>query len=317
LEYKKLGKSDLKVSRIGLGTWQFGSRVWGLQDRDLMKKILNRAIDLGINFIDTAEGYGDGISESVIGETISERGDREDLVIATKVSPSHLRYKDVLKAAEKSLERLKTKTIDLYQVHWPNMYVPVEETMRALEKLVDEGKVRYIGLSNFPPCLAREAVESLKKYEIISNQVLYNLLERDIEKAIFPAMRELGIVIIAYSPLAMGFLTGKYNETTKFPEGDFRNNVYLYKNKENFRKVIEFNKLLEEIGKKYGKTVPQVALNWLLKFDDVFPITGAKKVEQIESSIGAVGWSLSEEDWNRIKEASDKLRDLPRFGGEE
>jgi len=317
MEYRKLGKSDLKVSRIGIGTWQFGSRVWGLQDKDIMKKILNKALDLGINFIDTAEGYGDGVSESVVGEVVSERGDRDDLVIATKVSPSHLRYKDVLKAAEKSLERLKLDTIDLYQVHWPNMYVPVEETMRALEKLVDEGKVRYIGLSNFPSCLLREAVGSLKKYEIISNQVLYNLLERDIEKSILPVMRELGIVVIAYSPLAMGFLTGKYDEQTTFPENDFRNNIYLYKNKENFRKVIEFNVLLREIGSKYGKTVPQVAINWLLKFDDVFPITGARKVEQIESSVGSVGWSLSDEDWEKIKEASDKLRDLPRFGAEE
>ncbi len=307
MEYKKLGKSDLRVSRIGLGTWQFGTKGWRFLNREEMKKVLNKALDSGINFIDTAEVYGGGVSETVIGEVLKERGDRDDLVIATKVAPSHFKYKDVIKAANKSLERLQIDTIDLYQLHWPNNYVPLSETMKAMEQLVREGKVRYIGLSNFPPCLTRDAINALKDNEIISNQVKYNILERDIENYIWPAMKEHGIVIIAYSPLAMGFLTGKYDESTVFPEEDYRANHYLYKNKENYRKVLEINKLLKEIGEKYSKTVPQVAINWLLKFDDVFPIPGAKSIAHIESNLGSLGWQLSDEDWNKIKEVSDNL----------
>ena len=307
MEYRKLGKSDLKVSRIGLGTWQFGTKSWRFTDREEMKRILNKAIDSGINFIDTAEVYGGGVSETVIGEVLKERGDREDLVIATKVAPSHFKYRDVLKAAEKSLERLQIKTIDLYQLHWPNNYISLKETMKAMEKLVDDGKVRYIGLSNYPPCLAKEAAEVLKRNEIISNQVKYNIVERDIENYIWPAMKEMGIVIIAYSPLAKGLLTGKYDESTVFPEEDLRSKNPLYAIKSNYKQVLNLNNLLREIGDKYGKTAPQVAINWLLKFDDVFPIPGAKSVSHVESNLGAVGWSLSDEDWNKIKEESDKL----------
>ncbi len=307
MEYRKLGKSDLKVSRIGLGTWQFGTKGWRFEDKEEMKKVLNSALDQGINFIDTAEVYGGGVSETVIGEVIKERGDRDDLVIATKVAPRHFRYKDVLRAANKSLERLGIKTIDLYQLHWPNEYVPLQETMRAMEELVNSGKVRYIGLSNFPPCLTKEAVLHLKNNDVISNQVKYNILERDVEKEILPAMRELGIVIIAYSPLAMGLLTGKYDEKTVFPEEDYRSNHPLFAIKENFNQVINIVETLKEMAGKYGKSVPQIAINWLLKFDDVFPIPGAKSPKHVESNIGSVGWSLSDEDWMKIKEASDAL----------
>ncbi|MGQ4892025.1 MAG: aldo/keto reductase [Candidatus Njordarchaeia archaeon] len=137
--------------------------------------------------------------------------------------------------------------------------------------------------------------------------VKYNIVERDIEQYIWPAMREMGIVIIAYSPLAKGLLTGKYNESTVFPEEDLRSRNPLYAIKSNYRQVLELNNLLKTIGEKYGKTVPQVAINWLLKFDDVFPIPGAKSVAHVESNLGAIGWWLSDEDWNKIKEASDEL----------
>jgi len=307
MEYARLGKSNLKVSRLGLGGWQFGKEPWGLTDKDVIRKIINTAIDLGINFIDTAESYGEGFSERVIGEVIRERGDRENLVIATKVSSWHLSYKDVLKACNKSLERLGFKYIDLYQVHWPNMYTPVKETMSALERLVDEGKVRYIGLSNFPPCLIREAVASLKKYEIISNQVVYSIIERTIEVEILPTMRELGIITIAYSPLCMGLLTGKYDEKTVFPKEDIRSWYPLFAIKSNYTQALKIVEMLKDLAKKYNKEVPQIALNWLLKHDDVFPIFGAKKPEHVKINVGATGWRLSEEDWRKIEEASSKL----------
>ena len=307
MEFGRLGKSDLKVSRVGLGGWQFGSRPWGLTDKELIKEIVNTALDLGINLIDTAEGYGEGFSERVIGEAIRERGDREDVVIATKVSSWHLRYRDVLKACKRSLERLQTGYIDLYQIHWPHMYTPLKETMSALERLVDEGKVRYIGLSNFPPCLIREAVNCLKKYDVVSNQVVYNVVERDIEEEILPTMRELGIDTIAYSPLAMGLLTGKYDESSTFPEGDVRSWHPLFTIRSNYLQALEVVRLLKEIAGKYGKEVPQVAINWLLKFDDVFPIFGAKRPEHVVINAGSAGWRLSDEDWRRITEASNRL----------
>ncbi|MFQ5885334.1 MAG: aldo/keto reductase [Thermoplasmata archaeon] len=301
----KLGKSDLKVSRIGLGTLQFGP-AW-IGDKEIMKKVINCALDNGINFIDTAERYGLGISESVIGETIKERGDRDDLVIATKVSIIHLRYKDVIKAAEASLKRLQTDVIDLYQIHAPSCYTPTSETMKAMDELLKEGKVRYVGLSNYPVCRTKEAINCLKNGDIISNQVEYSVLMRDIEHEILPFLREAGIATIAYSPLAMGILTGKYDETTEIPKEDPRLGDPLFKNKENLGSVQPVISIMREIAEAHEATVAQVALNWLMRFDDIFPIPGAKTPEHVESNVDTMKWKLSEEEWNRITEASDKL----------
>ncbi len=151
MEYRRLGKSDLKVSVIGLGAWQYGTREWGY-GRDFTRedaiRTIHRALELGINWIDTAEVYGNGESERIVGEAI--RGRREEVIVATKVWVTHLRYDDVVKAAEGSLRRLGVDCIDLYQVHWPNAYVPVSETMRAMDRLAREGKIWYVGVSNSP-----------------------------------------------------------------------------------------------------------------------------------------------------------------------
>jgi len=308
MEYRKLGKSDLKVSRIGLGGMQFGSAGIGIHDKKKMKEIINHALDNGVNFIDTAEIYGRGISESVIGETIKERGDRDDLVIATKVYPMHLNYKEVIKAAEWSLKRLQTEVIDLYQVHHPNCYVPISETMEAMENLLRDGKVRYVGVSNFQTCLTEETITSLKSGEIIANQLEYNILMRGIEQSILPHLRERGIVTIAYSPLSGGLLTGKYDETSEFPKEDRRSQWALLANKQNRLEMKPLLKIMKDIAEKYNATIPQVAINWLLKYDDVFPIVGAKSIEQIETNIGAAKWKMSDEEWNRITSASDKIK---------
>lgn len=305
MEYMELGKSDLKVSRIGLGTLQFGP-AW-IGDKKIMKKVIDSALDNGINFIDTAERYGLGISESVIGEAIKERGDRDDLVIATKVSLIHLRYKDVIKAAEASLKRLETDVIDLYQIHAPTCYASASETMKAMDWLLKEGIVRYVGLSNYPVCLIREAINCLKNGDIISNQLEYSVLMRDIEAEILPFLREAGIATIAYSPLAMGILTGKYDETTGISKKDPRLGDPLFKNKENLGRVQPVIGIMREIADAHEATVAQVALNWLLRFDDVFPIPGAKIPEHVESNVEATKWKLSDEEWNRITEASDRL----------
>lgn len=305
MEYVELGKSDLKVSRIGLGTLQFAP-AW-IGDKEVMKSVANSALDNGINFIDTAERYGLGISETIIGDTIKERGDRDDLVIATKVSLIHLRYKDVIKAAEESLKRLQTGVIDLFQIHAPSCYAPTSETMKAMDELLKKGKVRYVGLSNYPVCRTREAIDCLKNGDIISNQLEYSVQMRDIEHEILPFLREAGIVTIAYSPLAMGILTGKYDETTEIPREDPRIGDPLFKNSENLGHVQPVISMMRGIAEVHEATVAQVALNWLLRFDDVFPIPGAKSPEQVESNVNAAKWKLTEEEWNRITAASDKL----------
>jgi aryl-alcohol dehydrogenase-like predicted oxidoreductase len=179
----KLGKSDLKVSRIGIGGGQWGQEGSGITEPAKIKSVINHALDSGINFIDTAEAYGNGLSEKMIGEVLKARGDRENVVIATKVSDIHLGFDEVLKACHASLRRLQTDHIDLYQVHAPSPTVPVSETMIALRTLLDDGLVRYVGVSNFQVSMTEVAVNSLEKHLVISNQMEYSLLNRNIEKA--------------------------------------------------------------------------------------------------------------------------------------
>jgi aryl-alcohol dehydrogenase-like predicted oxidoreductase len=248
-----------------------------------------------------------GLRPVLVGEGLKERGDRDDLIIATKVHPFNLRYDDVIKAAEGSLKRLQTDVIDLYQVHHHNAYVPASGTMKALDKLLKEGKVRYVGVSNFSVSLIEEAMDLLKNGEIISNQMEYNLLMREIETEILPFQRENGIATIAYSPLAMGILSGKYDERTELDEKDFRRNDPLFMNKENLGEAQKLISVMKEIGTTHDATSAEVALNWLLRSEDVFPIFGSKNVEQARSNISASKWSLSEDERNRITTASDDL----------
>lgn len=306
MEYTNLGKSDLVVSKIGLGTWQFGDKDWGWgteYGEDEALTTIHRALDLGINFIDTAEVYGDGISEAVVGKAIQDR--RDEVIIATKVWGGHLRHEDVLQAAGGSLRRLGIETIDLYQIHWPSYYVPLEETMEALQKLVEQGKVRYIGVSSFSVPLLREAQLHLKS-AIISNQVRYNLLQREIEKEILPYCRREGIAVIAYSPLAQGLLTGKFHEDFQATDGIRKANPLF--NSKNLGQALKVVKVLGEIAANRGKTIAQVALNWLIQQRGVVAIPGAKRPEQIEENAGACGWKLTQEELSRIEKACGALK---------
>jgi aryl-alcohol dehydrogenase-like predicted oxidoreductase len=310
MEYALLGKTDLKVSRIGLGAMQFGP-AW-IKEKEVMVGILNYALDNGVTFIDTAEVYGKHMSETVIGEVLRDRGDRDDFVIATKVHPLNLRHDDVLKAAEGSLKRLQTDVIDLYQVHHHHPYCAASGTMKALDKLLQDGKVRYVGVSNFSVSLLEEVIPLLKNGQIVSNQVEYSLLYRNIESEILPFQRKNGIATIAYSPLAMGILTGKYDETTELPETDFRRTDPLFNNKENLGEVQKVIGVMKEIADSHDATVPAVALNWLLRSEDMYPIPGAKNVDHVKSNISASEWKLSDDEWERITTASDDL-DLNTF----
>jgi aryl-alcohol dehydrogenase-like predicted oxidoreductase len=283
LEYANLGQTDLKTSLIGLGT---GFRAGITKDSS---KVVGAALDQGVILIDTAEIYGDGLSEKLVGEVI--KGRRDEVVLVTKVSGDHLKYDEVLKSAEGSLRRLDTNFIDLYLVHWPNPNVPLSETMRAMERLVSDGKVRYIGVSNFDVEQLKKANEGLARYEIIANEVKYNLLEREVEDEVLPFCQKEEIAVLAYGPLARGLLTGRFTDENSIPGDDWRSRDWFFKGK-SFKKGLEMVEVLKEIGADYGKSAGQVAINWLLAKRMVFPIFGASNVKQIEENCGAADWSM-------------------------
>jgi len=244
------------------------------QNRFSKMAALRKGIELGINLIDTAEIYE---TEGLVGEAI--RGfKRDELFIATKVWLSHLRYDKVLKAAEKSLKRLGCSYIDLYQIHWPNPSIPIEETMRAMSRLVDEGKVRYIGVSNFSLEQFKRAEEALPRYELVSNQVEYSLTARRIEKDLLPYCEQNSVAILAYRPLAHGALAKKQ--------------AWLIR-------------VFEEVSMKHeGKTPAQIALNWLVNRSRVvFPIPRASRPERVVENAGATGWRLGDADMARLADA--------------
>jgi len=308
MEYHQLGKTREKISAVGLGTWQFGD-AWGVKDYNLAKNIIEKALEMGINLIDTAAVYGRGLSEEFIGKALKELNAREEVFIATKLPGEFLNHGDVFKATERCLKRLQTDVIDLMQVHWPPAWhnYPTCEYMRALEKLVRLGKIRYIGVSNFPPELLESAQACLAREEIVSNQVRYNVIEREAEKEIIPYAEKHGQTILAWSPLAKGAVTGKYTPDNLPKFTDVRQGDPIF-HPENFPQIYEnVVKLIVEIAKKYGKTPAQVSLNWLvMSSDTVVPIPGAKNPKQVEDNAQAVGWRLSYEDWRKIEEASRK-----------
>lgn len=307
MEYEFLGESDLKVTKIGLGTWQFGSEFWGwgkdFGEQDAVEAI-EISIEKGVNWIDTAEVYGNGFSEELIGKVLGEK--RKNVIIATKVSGSHAKYQDIIAACEGSLRKLRTNYIDLYQFHWPNLYVPVEETMRAMEELVNRGKVRYIGVSNFPVPLIKEAQKALKKSFVVSNQVRYNLISREIDEEILPYCVSSNISIIAYSPIAQGLLTGKYTHNKK-PDDSLRKDASLFR-EPNYSQIIKFVELLTDFAEKIGKKPTQVALRWLIEKRGIVAIPGAKNKKQAEENVGAMGWKLDEEILKKLDEESKKIK---------
>ena len=255
MEYKELGATGVKLPEIGLGTWNYRGGV----------EPLRKAIELGAYLIDTAELYG---TEDVVGEAVDGR--RQKVFIATKVSANHLRSDQVLRAAEQSLKRLRTDYIDLYQIHWPDLSVPIEETMGAMEKLVDAGKVRFIGVSNFYLKNLREAEASMKKHKIVSNQVKYSLVCRGIEEDMLSYCQNNRITVIAYSPLDKGALAAKS----------------LFKRR-------AARAVLERVASETGKTTTQVALNWCISKPNVIAIPKTDKVERVTEDCGASGWRLS------------------------
>jgi diketogulonate reductase-like aldo/keto reductase len=261
-----------------MGTWMIEGRSRDANRRAI--EALRLGLDLGMNHIDTAEMYGNGRAEELIAEAVDDQ--REQVFLVSKVLPSNASYQGTLKACERSLKRLKTDFIDLYLVHWPSSQHPIEETMRAMEKLVDEGMIRFIGVSNFDVEQLREAQHALKKYRIACNQVLYHLAYRGIEQDLLPYCAENGIAIVGYSPFGHG----------NFPSSHSRE-----------------GKVLAEIAKRHNRTARQVALNFLIHDPNLFTIPKAGSPDHIRENSGAVGdWKLTDEDIAAI----DRTFPLPR-----
>lgn len=265
MELRQLGNTEVMVPEIGLGTWKYRGGVEPLQ----------RGIALGAFLIDTAEIYR---TEHIVGQAI--QGRRAEVFLATKVSGAHLRHDEVLRAAEGSLRQLGTDVIDLYQIHWPNARVPIKETMRAMETLVDRGQVRYIGVSNFSVRELRAAQAAMSKYPIVSNQVLYNLNRREIERDLLPYCQEQQITILAYTPLDDGRLAAPA----------------LLRRSQGLR-------VLEQVAAETHKTMAQVALNWCTAHPNVIAIPKSDRVDRTVENCQASGWRLSPEQLQRLDEA--------------
>jgi aryl-alcohol dehydrogenase-like predicted oxidoreductase len=307
LEYKELGKSGVKISTVGLGTWQWGSREWGWGRGYGKKDVLEafqKAVDLGINFIDTAEIYGRGKSEELIREAI--RGRREDMVIATKIWPLNLSYGRLKRAADRSLRRLGIDVIDLYQIHWPNPIFPIHDTMKSMKKLVQAGKIRSVGVSNFNLAKMKAAQESLAPMDLASNQVKYNLLDRGVESDLLPYVEASKITVIAYSPLAFGLLTGRYTSESK--PASIVQAVNRRFSKRNLTRLGSLLRVISEMAKEHNKTLSQVALNYLICKPTVVAIPGAKRPDHVADSAGATDWRLTDSEVTQLSAAASELK---------
>ncbi len=307
MEYRKLGASDLNVSAIGFGAWGIGGApFWSSEGDNMSVKAIKKAYDSGINFFDTAPVYGFGLSERLIGKALKPVRDR--VILATKCG---LRWEkeqlgaitklasraSILEEIEQSLERLDTDYIDLYQVHWPDGKTPHQETMEALLEIQKQGKIRHIGVSNYS---VEQMRECLQTGPLVSLQPEYSLLQRRIEAETAPFCLKNDIGIIAYSPLASGVLTGKYDRDTKFKDWRSKGIIGEFTG-EAFVRNIEKVEQLQALAAGLGQTCGQVAVNWVIHQPGVASaLVGVKNDRQVEENLNAAGWSLSEADRERI-----------------
>lgn len=306
-----LGKNGPKVTALGIGTWAWGDKLFWNYGNSFgateVEKAFEATLEAGITFFDTAEVYGLGESETLLGQFIKKIGHPID--IATKYGPTPWRFGTdaVHEALTNSLKRLQLDKITLYQVHWPFTFFMSQETlMNALADEVERGRIRSIGVSNYSADQMRQAHKILAKrgISLAVNQVQYSLLYRQIEtQGIMATAKELGITILAYSPLAQGLLTGKYSPEKSYnPDGARRFDSRF--SSKGLEKISPVSNLLCELGNKYNKTPAQIALNWLIQQENVIPIPGAKNAQQATQNAGSVGWTLSPEDASQLEQVS-------------
>jgi aryl-alcohol dehydrogenase-like predicted oxidoreductase len=303
---RQLGKSGLTVSAMGLGCMGM-SEFYGARDDEESLRVIHRSLELGIDFLDTADMYGIGANEELVGKAIAGR--RDKVILATKFgnvrgadgsfkgvdgSPAYVRS-----ACEASLRRLKVDVIDLYYQHRVDDKTPIEETIRAMADLVKQGKVKHLGMSEASAATIHRAA---KVHPIAALQTEYSLWTREVESEILPACRELGIGFVAYSPLGRGFLTGKFKTEQEIPEGDRRRDMPRFQG-ENFQKNLDVVKRIEQMAKSKGCQASQIALAWVLsRGNDIVPIPGTKRIKYLEENAAAIRLTLSPAELNELEQ---------------
>lgn len=326
MKYRLLGRTGLLVSELCLGTMTFGGEgfweVIGKQGQDLANEIVARSLDAGINFIDTANVYSMGASETILGKALEGRP-RDRVVIASKVrgrmnddvNGVGLSRYHIMNSVHDSLKRLNTDYIDLYQIHGYDAVTPLDETLRALDDLVRQGKVRYIGASNLAAWQLMKALGISDKHGLArfeSLQAYYTIAARDLEREIVPLVKDQNVGVMVWSPLAGGLLSGKFNRDGAGPEGSRRASFdFPPVNKERAFDVVD---VMREVATELNATVPQVALSWLLHQAAVTTvIIGAKTVEQLEDNLKAVPLTLSADHLKRLDEVSKLPSEYPQW----
>ena len=327
MERRQLGSSDVHVTPVALGAWAIGGWLWGgTDDREAVAGI-RRAMDLGMTTIDTAAIYGMGHSERVVGQAI--RGRRDKVQVLTKfglrwdleegteyfdtTSPDGRPLKiykyggaeSVFEECDRSLERLGVDTIDLYQHHWPDPSTPVEETMEACARLLEQGKIRAVGVSNYTPEMMERAARVVP---LASSQPPYSMLRRDIEKDVLPWCREHGVGVLVYSPLQKGLLTGKVTMDRTFPADDLRSRDRYFR-PENRRRVLEFLDAIRPIAEAHRATLAQVVINWTIHRPGVTAaLVGVRNPAQAEENAGAAAFRLTNDENRKMDNLLDNLK---------
>jgi aryl-alcohol dehydrogenase-like predicted oxidoreductase len=314
MKYLKLGKSELQISAVVMGTWQAGKQMWAGIDDAHSSRAIRAAYDAGITTFDTAEAYGRGHSERILGAALADVRDR--VVLATKVFANHLKHDQVIAACHRSLKNLKTDIIDLYQIHWPagsfgTPNVPIEETMAAMNELQQQGKIRAIGVSNF----SRSQLEQAAAYgRIESLQPPYSLFWRHVEKDALPYCQANNITVLAYSSMAQGLLTGKFGANPQFEKGDHRKGNRLFE-PDHFQRVQQALEKLQPLAEQKGVSMGQLALAWVISHPGACAIAGARSAKQAVQNARAADISLSADELARLDEigriVTDHLDDNP------
>ena len=314
MKKRSLGTSEVKITPILLGTWQAGKKMWsGIDDAESIKAI-QAGVAAGITTIDTAEVYGEGHSERIVAQALSDQ--RDQVEYASKVFANHLKYDQVIEACERSLTNLQTDYLDLYQIHWPagsfnSESVPISETMQALNKLKQDGKIRAIGVSNFN----REQLAEAANYgRVDSLQPPYSLFWRKIEQDAIPYCIENNISVLAYSSLAQGLLTGKFKPGHQFDQDDHRSANVLFQG-ENFIRAQQALEQLKPIAQKHNCTLAQLSLAWLIAQPQTNAIAGARTITQAQDNAKAANVNLAVEELEEIdrigRQVTDHLDDNP------